>query len=181
MATFGDANQAASGQLPIIPDECPRSGSPGALHDLVRFIGPNAASYIARPTTRGALPWSWLARWHWPACLVTVPWLFYRKMYAGGLILVALPVVLGLIVPGGLFFGWTLVIGLVAGLFGRQWYLDHAARRIADTRRNFRAGAYRNAFLRHAGGVSIPGAILGCAIEVASAMATLSGLLQGNM
>lgn len=180
MAGFGDANQTASELPPGIPDQCPPTGSSGALHDLVRFIGPNAASYIARSATRRTPPWSWLDRWHWPACLVTVPWLFYRKMYAGGLILVALPVLLGLVVPGGLFLGWTLVIAIVAGLFGKQWYLDHATRRIEDALQNFPAGAPRNAFLRHAGGVSIPGAVLGCAIEAASAMATLSGLLQGN-
>lgn len=180
MADFSDANQTASEQPRAILNDCPQIRSPGALHDLIRFVGPNAASYIARSTTRRALPWSLLDRWHWPACLVTVPWMFYRKLYAGGLILVALPVLLGLVVPGGLFLGWTVVIGLVAGLCGKQWYLDHAARRIENARQNFQAGAPRNAFLRHAGGVSIPGAILGCAIEAASAMATLSGLLQGN-
>lgn len=152
----------------------------GESPDLVRFIGPNAAFYLARPAAAHAVDRRWLARWHWPAFLVTVPWLFYRKMYAGGLVLVSLPVLLDLIVPGGLFFGWTLVIGLTAGLFGKQWYLDHANRRILEAHRNFPAGPHRNGFLRHAGGVSIAGAILGFAIELATVTATLSGLLHGK-
>lgn len=119
------------------------------------------------------------ARWHWPAFLVTVPWLFYRKLYAGGLILVTVPVVLNLVVPGGLFLGWALIAALVAGLFARRWYLDHARRQIVRAYRTFADEPSRNAFLRQAGGISIPGAILGLAIEVATVAATLSGLLNG--
>lgn len=121
-----------------------------------------------------------LSRWHWPAFVATVPWLFYRKMYAGGLILVSAPVLLNLVVPRGLFLGWTLVIALAAGLFARQWYVDHAGRRIREAHRNFPGSRNRVAFLRHAGGVSVPGAILGLTIEIATVTATLSGLLNGN-
>jgi len=162
---------AAPRMMPAQPDHA------GELRDLVRYIGPNAASYISRPMAGSA---TGLPRWHWPAFLATVPWLFYRKMYAGGLILVSLPVLLDLVVPGGLFLGWTFVIGLAAGLFGRQWYLDHAKRRILDACRIYPAGPHRNAFLRHTGGISIPGAVLGCTIEIATVTATLSGLLDGK-
>ena len=101
-------------------------------------------------------------------------------MYAGGLILVSAPVLLNLVVPGGLFLGWTLIIALVAGLFARQWYVDHARRRIREAHRNFPVNRDRIVFLRHAGGVSVPGAILGLTIEIATVTATLSGLLNGN-
>lgn len=165
----------------------PGTDEPPLLQDLVRFIGPNAAAYLpqARPFPPGpanagnAFPRNPLSGWHWPAFLATVPWLFYRKMYAGGIILVSAPVLLNLVVPGGLFFGWALLIALVAGLFARRWYLDHARRRILDARGFFPDTRRRIAFLRRAGGVSVPGAILGSAIEIATVTATLSGILNG--
>jgi hypothetical protein len=157
------------------------------LRDLVRFIGPNAASYLPHARrflagtvdAKNAFLHNPLFSWHWPAFLATVPWLFYRKMYAGGIVLVSAPVVLNLIVPGGLFLGWALLIALVAGLFGRRWYLDHARRRISDAHRTFPDGQHKVAFLRQTGGVSVPGAILGSTIECATVTATLSGILNG--
>lgn len=166
----------------------PDSNVPGSLQDIIRFIGPNAARYLtqisaqqAGPTgVGGDLPRNPFCRWHWAAFLATVPWLFYRKMYAGGLILVSAPVLLNLVVPGGLFLGWALFVALVAGLFARRWYLDHARRRVSEAHRIFPEERNRIAFLRHAGGVSIPGAVLGLAIEIATVTATLSGILNGN-
>lgn len=177
-----------SGGRPISRAGGPDSNFPGLPQDLVRFIGPNAADYLTRlsalqsgPTGVDAgLARKLLSRWHWPAFLATVPWLFYRKMYAGGLILVSAPVLLDLVVPGGLFLGWALFTALVAGLFARRWYLDHARRRISEAHRNFPEEPNRVAFLRHAGGVSVPGAILGLAIEIATVAATLSGVLNGG-
>lgn len=177
-AAITDAVQSPASGDPAAPSTTTaQADHAGDLGDLVRYIGPNAASYICRSKAGSA---TGLARWHWPAFLATVPWLFYRKMYAGGLILVSLPVLLDLVVPGGLFLGWTFVTGLAAGLFGKQWYLDHAKRRVRDARRLYPAGPHRSAFLRHAGGTSIPGAVLGCTIEIATVTATLSGLLDGK-
>jgi len=152
------------------------------LRDFVRFIGPNASSYILHASGErfGAVRQRrYIPRWHWSAFLLTVPWLFYRKMYAGGLILVSAPVLLDLVVPHGLFFGWTLIVSTVAGLFGHRWYLDHVVRRIRDAREKFPLEQDRTAFLRRAGGVSLAGAAFGAAIEVATVSATLSGLLTG--
>lgn len=104
--------------------------------------------------------------WHWPAFLFTVPWLFYRKMYSGGLILIALPPVFDHVLPGGLFLGSGILIAVTAGAFGRSWYVDHALRRIAKAHREFSEPSIRTIYMQRAGGTSIPGAIFGCLTQV---------------
>ena len=114
-----------------------------AIH---QFAAPNVKSFLrhyertqarANAAAPGCVPGRlpFVPSWHWPAFLVTVPWMFYRKMYSGGIILVALPVFLDHILPGSLFLGSGLAIAVTAGICGKTWYLEHAVRRMAKARR----------------------------------------------
>lgn len=118
--------------------------------------------------------------WSWAAFFITVPWLFYRKMYSGGIILVALPVFLDHILPGSLFLGSGFVIAITAGLCGKSWYVEHAIRRLAKARRIHQDSQSRDAYLARARGVSLPAGIFGVLIQIVTAMVVVMGLLPPN-
>ena len=118
-----------------------------------------------------------LPSWSWAAFFFTVPWLFYRKMYLGGIILVALPVFLDHILPGSLFLGSGLLIAITAGLCGKSWYVEHSVRRIAKARRVYRDRQMREAFIVRARGVSLPAGIFGALIQVVTVVVVVMGLL----
>jgi hypothetical protein len=118
--------------------------------------------------------------WSWAAFLATVPWLFYRKMYLGGIILVTLPVFLDHILPGSLFLGSGLLIAVTAGLCGKSWYVEHAVHRLSKARRDYRDWHMREAFLARAKGVSLPAGIFGALIQIVTALVVVMGLLPPN-
>ena len=115
--------------------------------------------------------------WHWPAFLATVPWMFYRKMYSGGIILVALPVLFEHILPGALFLGSGIVIAVVAGLFAKSWYIDHAVKRIRRAKQELPNEESRRIFMERAGGVSVAGALFGLLIQGVTIAVVVLGLL----
>lgn len=129
----------------------------------------------SRDTLPTRLPF--VLSWHWPAFLLTVPWMFYRKMYSGGLILVAMPVFLDHILPGSLFLGSGLLIALTGGLCGKSWYLEHAVRRIAKAQRGHPDAHARAAYLERARGVSLAAGIFGVLIQVVSITVIVLDLL----
>lgn len=94
--------------------------------------------------------------------------MFYRKMYSGGVILIVLPVFLDHILPGALFLGSGLLIAVACGLFAKSWYAEHAARRIAKAHRDFEDQHTRQAYIEHAGGVSVAGAVFGFLTQIAT-------------
>ncbi len=152
------------------------AADPGSREDMLIFVGPRAAAYVgglpdttrqdntAGITSSRTHP----GRWHWPAFLWTVPWMFYRKMYSGGVILIVLPVFLDHILPGALFLGSGLLIAMACGLFAKPWYIEHAARRIAKAYREFEDPPTRQAYIEHAGGVSVAGAVFGFLTQIAT-------------
>ena len=136
--------------------------------DILHFVGPRSAAYAGAFAAEATGSSSSFGGWHWPAFLWTVPWMFYRKMYSGGVILVVLPVFLDHILPGALFLGSGILIALVCGLFARSWYAEHATRRIAKAYREFGDPNIRQAYIEHAGGVSIAGAVFGFLTQIAT-------------
>jgi Protein of unknown function (DUF2628) len=153
-----------------------------------RFVAVHIASFqrhyekalsLKATHTRDALPTRlpFVLSWHWPAFLVTVPWMFYRKMYSGGIILVALPVFLDHILPGSLFLGSGLLIAITAGICGKSWYLEHAVRRITKSRRVHDNEDARAAYLERARGVSLAAGIFGALIQIVSATVIIMDLL----
>lgn len=153
--------------------------------DILHFVGPRPTAYVGRfpdplPQNSAAetsRPRPWLGGWHWPAFLWTVPWMFYRKMYSGGVILIVLPVFLDHILPGALFLGSGILIAIACGLFAKSWYAEHAARRIAKAYREFEDPNIRQAYIEHAGGVSVAGAVFGLLTQVATISVIVLDLL----
>ncbi len=103
--------------------------------------------------------------------------MFYRKMYSGGVILIVLPVFLDHILPGALFLGSGLLIAFVCGLFAKSWYAEHAARRIAKAYREFEDPLTRRAYIEHAGGVSVAGAVFGFLTQIATISVVILDIL----
>lgn len=157
-------------------------------HRMAAFIGPGAEGYLKhyeamRTPDRSSSNESTGAHrrfrlsWHWPAFILTVPWMFYRKMYTGGIILVALPILLDHLLPGSLFLGSGLLIAVIVGICGKTWYLEHAARRFAKAARDFSNIAERSVYLERAGGVSLSAGIFGALIQMVTATVIVLGLL----
>lgn len=168
----------SSSSATVIETPPPQNTAAGAdtHEDLLQFVGPRAVRYVSgfpRSTRQDYATGSIglrarLGRWHWPAFLWTVPWMFYRKMYSGGIILIVLPVFLDHILPGALFLGSGLLIAVASGLFAKSWYIEHAARRIAKAYREFEDPRTRQAYIEHAGGVSVAGAVFGLLTQIAT-------------
>lgn len=155
---------------------------------LADFIGRHAPIYLAhyRRTGSQRVPVTAPARetanpaisWHWAAFVLTIPWLFYRKMYLGGIVLVILPVLFDHIVPGSLFFGSGLMIAVCAGLYAKSWYLAHALSKIDRATERYSAMDRRLAYIRRAGGVSKPGAVFGALTQGITISLALRDLLH---
>ena len=107
--------------------------------------------------------------WNWPAFFFTFPWLFYRKQYLLGFLLIAINVGLGLLVPGKLFFlvvTW-LVLKFVVAINAKSIYVHKAVTNIRKARALQIPVREWEAHLQHIGGVSHLGALLATAILVA--------------
>jgi hypothetical protein len=155
---------------------------------MAAFIGPGADGYLmhydrmrrAGGTSSNSMTATrrhFRLSWHWPAFILTVPWMFYRKMYTGGIILVAMPILLDHLLPGSIFLGSGLLVAAIVGFCGKTWYLDHAVDRFAKARRDFSNAAERSVYLERAGGVSLSAGIFGALIQMVTATVIVLGLL----
>jgi len=151
---------------------------------IVRGAAPYLRHYekIWRRRRAEAKPWPeehlpFALAWHWPAFVLTIPWMLYRKMYAGGIILVALPILLDHLLPGSLFLGSGALIAVTAGLCGKSWYLEHAARRLAKAQRLFTTESAQAAYLARASGVSLSAGIFGALVQIVTATVIVLDLL----
>lgn len=168
------ASDAARKPAPVLPSE----------HDLRVFLAVRPEPYLrhyralygGRRREKSSRR-QWAVSWLWPAFLVTVPWMFYRKMYSGGIILIALPIIFEHILPGALFVGSGIVIAIAAGVFGKSWYLDHALNRIEKARREYSSDDGRFAYIAHAGNISVAGAIFGLLTQAVTLTVLVIGLL----
>ena len=152
----------------VDPIENPRPGVPenavtGGGHTdlstyekLEMFCGPNAGPYLRyyrdKYVNRGNrlnFGWSWAAFLFW------IPWTFYRKLYLVAFGLIALPVVMGALLPG-----WTAMplaggaIMIYCALCGKRGYIEHALRKIRKIDAKGLPRAERDARIRREGGVS---------------------------
>ncbi len=122
--------------------------------DLAEFFGPNAERYLARyeklREKRSQGKQHFLS-WNWAAFLLGFAWFFYRKMYAAGAVLLALPLVLGLLLPETNGAGGVAVF---LALFADYWYVFQALSRVAKADALGLEGFERVAFLQAGGGVS---------------------------
>lgn len=154
---------------------------------LAAFMGPRSETYLRRYRQMkrgdqsagrvGGANVGLTIGWHWVAFLLTIPWLFYRKLYLGGIVLVVLPVLFEHIAPGALFFGSGLVIAVFTGLYAKSWYLGHALAKAGIAVSRFTDTEQRFAYMRRAGGVSVAGAIFGAVTQIATILNALRDAL----
>jgi hypothetical protein len=170
----------APAPTPSVP--APPPTTPPSQERLEAAIGPNAQLYLARwqamDAKRSQLDWNWAA------CLASLFWFAYRKMWVPtvvlGLVFVAVNL-LGLLskplmAAGGLL---SIVAITATGALGTSFYRQHVARLVRQT-----AGMEREpalAWLRSKGGVSKPAVIALAVIGIAvAATAVFIGLRQAG-
>ncbi|MGS7838075.1 DUF2628 domain-containing protein [Stenotrophomonas maltophilia] len=121
--------------------------------------------------------------WHWPAFLLGLIWMMYRKMYrlaamwAGLLLLISVVETL-LDVPDGLSLVITFALSITTGIFGNSWYLAHCQRLIAQARAvTGDDDARLRSELAARGGTSVVATLI--AIVIAVVLSTVGATLAG--
>jgi hypothetical protein len=127
--------------------------------EIATFIGPNAdrfhgaweATRAKVATGRGGIAFGFC----WPALLFGFAWFFYRRMWAAGLALLVVPVVLGF------FFdmrGGGIGVMVATALFSKSLYVQHAVSKIGAVHEQGGGGGEA---IAAAGGVSVAGGAIG--------------------
>ncbi|HDS1677833.1 DUF2628 domain-containing protein [Stenotrophomonas forensis] len=121
--------------------------------------------------------------WHWPAFLLGLVWMMYRRMYrlaamwAGLLLLISVIETL-LDVPDGLSLVITVALSITTGAFGNTWYLAHCQRLIARARAESRGDETRlHRELSARGGTSVVATVI--ALVIAAVLSTVGAGLAG--
>ena len=70
------------------------------------------------------------------------------------------------------------MIAICTGLYAKSWYLTHARSKIDRAAERFSELDQRIAYIRHAGGVSIPGAVFGALTQGITISLALHDLLH---
>ena len=143
---------------------------------LAAAIGPNAAYYLERWQAMDASRKQ--ASWNWAACLASLFWFAYRKMWAPtvilGLVFVALNLLSllsnAMMIAGGLL---SIVAVTATGALGTSFYRQHVRRLVNETGALEREPAL--AQLRAKGGVSKPAVI--ALVVISAAVAGTAGYL----
>jgi WD40 repeat protein len=107
--------------------------------EVAAFVGPNAGFYVEKWQVRLEKPGT-EAGFNWAAFFLAGVWLVYRKMYVGaalffGMIVIESMFEVWLGMPRAALYLGTLVVSLVFGACGNQWYLSRAQKAIARVRR----------------------------------------------
>jgi len=137
--------------------------------EVAAFIGPNAdrfeETWLLLSDRVGAGKPSMARSWSWPALLVPWAWLFYRKQWALGAMVLLIPVALSMLLPGAPA-GATLGLYVMFAIQAKAHYLNAAVHKIAKLKSaDPRSDRLENR-IRQCGGVStlagfVSGAILG--------------------
>jgi hypothetical protein len=137
------------------PDPEGEPGPGAGAADLAEFFGPNAERYLAKyeklRQKRGQGKQFFLS-WNWAVFFLSFTWFFYRKMYAAGAVVLVLPLVLSLVLPGDSHGAGGVAVALA--LFADYWYVFQALARVAKADALGLEGFERIAFLQAGGGVS---------------------------
>ncbi len=149
----------------------------GEMALYAAVVGRNFAVYRRRWRLDQGVPRA-SGTWHWPAFLVGLPWMMYRRMYRVAMLWIAVLVVSSvaealLDVPEAFSSISSLALGVTAGVFANHWYLRHCQRQIAQARAlagNDPAALQKE--LARRGGVSW----LGLVLSLAAVLLLLVGL-----
>ncbi|MDJ0931333.1 DUF2628 domain-containing protein [Breoghania sp.] len=131
---------------------------------LRTFIGPNADKFLQLHEKKQVRKRAW--RFNWTAFFFTLPWLFYRKMYLYGIVVLLIPILIALIFPR-LSSSSGLGLAVAIGMQGSGFYLDAVRRRIGKIEALGLPAAERDDLLRERRGVSAIGASFGALIVIA--------------
>ena len=136
------------------------------MSECETFVGRNHAYY---ETIWHHLGEDFFVTWNWAAFLLGALWLFYRKLYTPGVIVMLVSIFVQLQL-GGTFWGTALSLGLalVVGAIANFLYLQQFRRvsRLAENRSDQEVAA----LLSKSGGVSIYGlvALLGIQLLISA-------------
>lgn len=136
-ASVGDPSDPYRAPV-AVPDRAVPAGLEGEMALYASVVGGNFPIYRQRwRLDQGIATGS--GTWHWPAFLLGLIWMMYRRMYrlaamwAGLLLLISVVETL-LDVPDGLSLVITFALSITTGIFGNSWYLAHCQRLIAQAR-----------------------------------------------
>lgn len=134
--------------------------------DLRLYLGENPEPYISlwERIRNGGHPFVW--SWNWWGVLFPVPWLFYRKLWSVGAALVLLPVLLDAMTGFGSKAG--LVMAALVAAIGKPLVIERAERKVRAVNALDLLSQESIGRLRLAGGVSLPGAVIGALLMVSS-------------
>ncbi len=143
-------------------------------------VGPNADLYLQRWAAMDAKGSA--ISWNWPACLASLFWFAYRKMWlpmAGVFVAMLILSMISGSNPAFAQIAWLFSIGItfVTGAFGNYLYRQHAEKLIADTAPLGRPAQLQA--LAAKGGVSWPAVVV--PIGVVAAIVVLSVATVGEI
>jgi hypothetical protein len=84
------------------------------------YLGRNSGPYVAFWERAQASDHPFVWSWNWWGLLFPLPWLFYRKLYAVGAVVVLLPVLLDALMGIGTKIGFLLAALVAAARPGRS-------------------------------------------------------------
>ncbi len=112
--------------------------------------------------------------WHWPAFLIALPWLWYRKLFVWGFGLLFTSFAIGLLLPEEFpLFLVTIAIAVGFGLYANRICVDQALKRIREISDMNLSLEEKDSYIKKAGGTSTPAALLGLAVVLSIAMLPL--------
>jgi hypothetical protein len=133
--------------------------------DLFRlFAGPNADKFIK--SYRAQVTKEYAFSLNWPVFFVPLPWLFYRKMFLIGILILMVPIILVTVFPA---LSGVSTAGMVGGLAvsANSIYVWAAIRKIEKIKIQNLVPIERDARIRTIGGTSKTGAAFGALIIAA--------------
>jgi hypothetical protein len=103
--------------------------------------------------------------WCWPAFLIAPVWLFYRKMYAWAVGIVAFPTALELLTGSSGIAGDAALYAILA-MQAKSLYVHHANSQLKRLRKHCTSEAELMERAQKSGGVSILSAVIGTALII---------------
>ncbi len=143
-----------------------------AIDDLPKVIGPHTPLFAnAYDFQQGRI----LNTWNWFAFLVPYFWCWYRKMPQVAVLVLALEIMLGWILPTMGASQAAVLVGLVGlrifyGLVGVGYYVAHSLIQVRAIQANTKNVADRQLAYSHAGGTSLPMVALGFVVYMMASL-----------
>ncbi len=123
--------------------------------DIQRLVDVNAEYYM--PKFREIRMQGKQTTWNWSAFLAGSGWLFYRKMYVYGGVLLALEIIFSML-GSGVMSVLSVCAGVALGLMGNTFYMKYLEGKASGMKQM--AEPYKTQFVSANGGVNMTAAIL---------------------